>query len=94
VLEMVVGKILRFAHSTPDGTSVWGLHRQSRPGKWKILGDLALAGIRGKGSRLDRRPIRIRAPKGSSIRFAEWPYGRALVMASSQFTIAACIAIR
>jgi hypothetical protein len=33
-------------------------------------------------------------PKTQLEQIAEWLYGRALVMASSQFTIAACIAIR
>ena len=33
-------------------------------------------------------------PKRQLEQIAEWLYGRALVMASSQFTIAACIAIR
>jgi hypothetical protein len=33
-------------------------------------------------------------PKGSLSRIVECLYGRGLVMASSQFTIAACIAIR
>jgi hypothetical protein len=35
-----------------------------------------------------------RLPKRQLEQIAEWLYGRALVMASSQFTIAACIAIR